>query len=134
MSNGTSITAVRFPSSTIYWVKVSLGLVLMGLIYYAFFVQPVEAQHATTMNCYIWLVEHWSNVSNYSHGPLIPFIAIGLAWWNLSNQTAVKDRNWNPYWTAVGGSIAILLAPSFVPAMSGYALKLAPFLFLWQVY
>lgn len=133
MSNGTSIAAVRLPSSTIDWIKVALGVVLIGLVYYAYCVQAVELQHVTTMNCYAWLVSHWSNVSNYSHGPLIPFIAIGLVWWNLSNRTADKERKWNRYWVAVAGSIFILLVPSAIPELGVYSYKLAPLLFFWQV-
>src|SRR5271163_183798 len=100
MSNGTSIAAARLPSSTIDWLKVALGVVLATLVYYAYFVQTVEAEHASQLNCYIWLTSHWSHVSNYSHGPLIPLIALGLLWWNLSNQD-VEQRNWNPYWIAL---------------------------------
>ena len=134
MSNGTSIAAVRLPSSTIDWVKVALGVVLLGLIYYAYCVQAVEAQHAATMNCYVWLVEHWSNVSNYSHGPLIPLIAIGLLWWNLSNRLPAEGQNWKPYWIALGATIVILMVPDLLPNSLPFSVRnLAPFLLFWQV-
>lgn len=81
MSNGTSIAAARLPSSSIDWIKVALGLVLVGLVYYAYFGQIVEVHQEARMSCYQWLTSHWSNISNYSHGPLIPLIAIGLVWW-----------------------------------------------------
>ena len=51
MSNGTSIAAVRLPSSSVDWVKVALGVVLAGLVYYAYFGQTVVAEHASQLNC-----------------------------------------------------------------------------------
>jgi exosortase len=134
MSNGTSIAAVRLPSSTIDWGKVALGLVLGGLVYYAYFVQVVEAEHSSKLNCYQWLISHWSHISNYSHGPLIPLIAIGLIWWNLSSHDSNKERNWNPYWIALGTTVFILMTPDLISESLGpYAFRLAPFLLLWQV-
>jgi len=128
MSNGTSIAAVRFPSSSIDWVKVTLGVVLVGFIYYAYFLQAVEIQHVTTMGCYIWLVSHWNHVSNYSHGPLIPMIAIGLLWWNLSNRDS--DRNWKPFWIALGVTIFILMTPDlFSDSLTQNVIRLAPFFY-----
>jgi exosortase len=132
MSNGTSIAAVRLPSSTVDWVKVTLGLVLVGLIYYAYFVQTVEIQHVTQLSCYIWLVSHWNHVSNYSHGPLIPLIALGLVWWNLSNRDT--DRNWKPFWVALGVTVSVLMIPDMISdSLTRYVLQVAPFLLLWQV-
>jgi hypothetical protein len=119
MSNGTSIAAVRLPSSTIDWGKVALGLVLGGLVYYAYFVQVVEAEHSSKLNCYQWLISHWSHISNYSHGPLIPLIAIGLIWWNLSSHDSNKERNWNPYWIALGTTVFILMTPDLISESRG---------------
>ena len=134
MSNGTSIAAVRLPSSTVDWVKVALGVVLLGLVYYAYCVQAVEAEHGARLSCYIWLTSHWSHVSNYSHGPLIPLIAIGLLWWNLSNHLPAEGQNWKPYWIALGATIFILMAPDiFSDSLIAPALNLAPFLLFWQV-
>jgi exosortase len=134
MSNGTSIAAVRLPSSTINWVKVTIGVVLLGLIYYAYFVQSVEIQHVTQLNCYGWLVSHWSHVSNYSHGPLIPLIALGLVWWNLSNRDADRQRNWKPFWIALGVTVSILMIPDLISeSLTGYVRQVAPFLLFWQV-
>jgi exosortase len=134
MSNGTSIAAVRLPSSTIDWVKVALGVVLLGLVYYAYCVQAVEAEHGARLSCYIWLTSHWSHVSNYSHGPLIPLIAIGLLWWNLSNRLPADGQNWKPYWIALGATVFILMAPDiFSDSLIAPALNLAPFLLFWQV-
>lgn len=133
MSNGTSIAAVRLPSSTIDWVKVSLGVVLAGLVYYAYFVQTVEVQHTSQLNCYVWLISHWSNVSNYSHGPLIPLIALFLLWWNLSTHDSNKQRNWNQYWIALATTVFILLAPDLLSqSFAPYAFRLAPLLLVWQ--
>ena len=72
MSDGAVIVRNKFLSfHAIDWVKAALLLILAGLIYYSYWVQPVER----TMTCYQWLTTHWSHVSNYSHGPLIPLIA-----------------------------------------------------------
>ena len=81
----------------------------------------------------IWLTSHWSHVSNYSHGPLIPLIAIFLLWWNLSSNTANEQRNWNPYWIALGATMVVLVAPDMISdSLAPYALRLAPFLLFWQ--
>jgi len=134
MSNGTSIAAVRLPSSSIDWVKVTLGVVLGGLIYYAYFVQTVEIQHVSQLSCYIWLVGHWNHVSNYSHGPLIPLIAIGLLWWNLSNRDVDEQRNWKPFWVALGATVFVMMTPDlFSDSLTQGVLRVAPFLLLWQV-
>jgi exosortase len=134
MSNGTSIAAVRFPSSSIDWVKATLGVVLIGVIYYAYFVQTVEVQHVSHLSCYIWLVGHWNHVSNYSHGPLIPLIALGLLWWNLSNRDVDEQRNWKPFWIALGATIFVLMSPDiFSDSLTQVVLRLAPFLLFWQV-
>src|SRR5579859_1832240 len=101
MSNGTSIAAAKFPSSSIDWIKVVLGLVLVGLVYYAYFGQVVEVHDDVHLSCYRWLVSHWSNISNYSHGPLIPLIAIGLVWWKW-RDIAVVDLE------AVPGGVAVV--------------------------
>ena len=90
MSNGTSTAAVKFPSSSIDWVKAALGVVLVGLVYYAYFGQVVEAHDDVHLSCYRWLVSHWSHISNYSHGPLIPLIALGLVWWKWHDIVAAK--------------------------------------------
>ncbi len=134
MSNGTSIAAVKFPSSSIDWVKATLGVVLIGFIYYAYFIQPVEVQHVTQLSCYIWLVGHWNHVSNYSHGPLIPLIAIGLLWWTLSNRDVDEQRNWKPFYVALGATVFVLMTPDlFSDSLTQGVLRLAPFLLFWQV-
>ncbi|HUJ11550.1 MAG TPA: exosortase/archaeosortase family protein [Verrucomicrobiae bacterium] len=86
MSDGLTIAKSRFSFNSINWVKVALLLVLAGLIYYSYWVQPVER----AMTCYEWLTRHWSNVSNYSHGPLIPLIAGLLVWWKRKELLAAR--------------------------------------------
>ena|SRR5579871_2758484 len=81
MSNGTSIAAAKFPASTTDWVKLVLAVAVVGLVYYAYFGQIVESHPDSRLTCYTWLRSHWKSISNYSHGPLIPLIAVGLVWW-----------------------------------------------------
>lgn len=56
-------------------IRWSLGASVIALLYYAYFVQIIDPYLLTG---YSWLVGHWRYVSNYSHGPLIPLIAVGL--------------------------------------------------------
>lgn len=67
-------------------VRVGLLCVLAGLVGYAYWWQPVEGP----MSCYQWLLAHWSNISHYSHGPLIPLIALGLVWWKRQELLAQR--------------------------------------------
>ncbi|MDW8343657.1 MAG: exosortase/archaeosortase family protein [Verrucomicrobiae bacterium] len=81
MELGAAIRAVRWPASWQDWLRWVLGAAVVGLIYYAYWVQVVEAAEGVyAISCYQWLTGHWHNVSNYSHGPLIPLIAIGIVW------------------------------------------------------
>jgi exosortase len=68
------------------WLRIALGLAIVGLVYYAYWVQLVGVQ----MSTYRWLVTHWRRISNYSHGPLIPFIALGIVWLKRENLMAVQ--------------------------------------------
>jgi exosortase len=104
MSNGTSIAAVKVSSGSIDWVKIALGIVLTGLVYYAYFGQVVEVHDEARLSCYQWLTSHWSHVSNYSHGPLIPVIALGLVWWKWRDISAVDME------PAAGGVLVVALA------------------------
>src|SRR6266404_1060561 len=68
------------------WLRIGLGLVIVGLVYYAYWVQLVGVQ----MSTYRWLVTHWQRISNYSHGPLIPFIALGIVWLKREDLMTVR--------------------------------------------
>jgi len=91
---------------------------------------------------YTWLIAHWSIISNYSHGPLVPFIASLLMWWNLSRETQAAKALWGPYWIALGCGVGVLLLPQLAQWISpkwygplfGAARFSAPFLFVWQVW
>jgi len=139
MSNGVSIAGLRPPSTTVDWLKVVLTVTVGGLIYYAYCVQRMEGPANSP---YTWLVGHWRSVSNYSHGPLIPFIASLLMWWNLSKLTQATSADWKPYWIAFGCSVGVLLLPELVNHVrtawysQAYrtAVSIAPILFAWQVW
>ena len=80
------MSSVKNTPTSFDWVKYALWVVLMGLVYYAYWGQRVGLD----MTTYQWLVGHWRNISHYSHGPLIPLIAAGLVWWKrqeLMTQT-----------------------------------------------
>ena len=72
-----------------------LGVVMLGQIYYMYWVAPI-AYAKPLMSTYQWLTGHWSHVSNYSHGPLVPLIALGLIWWKRQELMAATWRpaNW----------------------------------------
>lgn len=138
MSNGSGGVSIRIPSLSFSWVKALLWAAVGSLIYYAYCVQPVEGN----LSCYKWLTQHWANVSNYSHGPLIPFIASFLMWWKLSRPSTAETTDWKPYWRALGFSVGALLLPEltqgFVPTwynpLHRVTFLSAPFLLAWQVW
>ena len=112
-------------------MKVALYAALGGLIYYAYWVQPVEGR----MSCYRWLTGHWSNVSNYSHGPLIPLIAVGLVFWKRRELMAqqIRPANWGLagvalatglYYFGVKATQPRIVVFSFVVLLYGLALAL----------
>jgi exosortase len=137
MSNGTASVAVRTPPLSATWVKGALVVALAGLVYYAFWVQYVERG----LSCYLWLILHWSNVSNYSHGPLIPLIASFLLWWNVSEHGRRED-DWQSYWRALAASGAVLgiwivgsmLNKSWEQPTYNISLRLLPVTIVWQVW
>jgi exosortase len=131
MSNASASASVRISSLSFDWVKVALCTALAGLIYYAYWIQPVEGK--TT--CYRWLTGHWSNVSNYSHGPLIPLIALGLVFWRRKELMAqqVHPVNWAPavvalaagfYYLGVKAVQPRIVVFSFIVLLYGLALTL----------
>lgn len=137
MGNGSATVAVRYSPLSIDWVKAALYALMTGLIVYAFWVQLAENE----LTCYIWMVAHWSNVSNYSHGPLIPLIASFLLWWNVSDRGQLQE-DWRPYWIALGAGGAALV----IWGLSGMfgeeteksvyflAMRVLPFTLVWQVW
>jgi exosortase len=110
-------------------IKWALGACLVGCVYYAYFVQIVNPYHDTA---YVWLVSHWSSVSNYSHGPLIPVIALGLVWWKHRELMAapVRPVSWGAgivalamlaYYLGVKGGQERVIVLSFILLLYGLA-------------
>jgi len=131
MSNRDSTAVGKISFGTIDWLKAVLLLVLAGLIYYAYWRQPVEH----TAGCYGWLVGHWSKISNYSHGPLIPVIAALLVWWKRRELLAspIAPTFWGAavvafavacYYAGVKAVQPRLVVFSFVVLLYGLALAL----------
>jgi len=86
MNNRISTVSAKASFGTMDLVYGALLLVLAGLIYYAYWCQRVE----TVNSCYGWLTGHWSHISNYSHGPLIPMIAGMLVWWKRKELMSAR--------------------------------------------
>lgn len=84
-----------------------LGIAVLGLIYYAYFVQVVEAHPDSKLSCYQWLTSHWTNISNYSHGPLIPLIAIALVWWKWAEVSTAGIEPFPGGVAVVAGAMAV---------------------------
>ncbi len=67
--------SIKLPTTATGWMRWVLGAIIVGLIGYGYFVQPVDL-HFT---CATWLYNQWTwPGTNYSHGPLVPLIALGL--------------------------------------------------------
>ena len=131
MNNRASTAVGKVSFGAINWVKVALLLVLAGLIYYAYWGQHVDHE----MTCYGWLTGHWSRISNYSHGPLIPVIAALLVWWKRRELVAapIVPTPWGiavvavavgSYYVGVKAVQPRLVVFSFVVLLYGLALAL----------
>lgn len=138
MRNRVAVGSIRIPAfSQLEWIKLLFGLTGLGLIVYAFWYQPVERG----LTAYQWLVGHWGNVSNYSHGPLIPLIASALVWWNVTAGHVGAPGRWRHYTIAVGAYIAVGLAPGilgkFHPPLEmplyAVTVRITPLLLAWQM-
>jgi len=114
------------------WLRLALGGVGIGLIFYAYFIQVVDSFGLTT---YTWLRAHWNNISHYSHGPLIPAIALGLLWWKrgelagltvvpLKRGVAVVAFAMFLYYAGVRAEQERVVVISFVVLLYGLALAL----------
>jgi exosortase len=95
-----------------------LGLIAAAFLY-AYFVQPAEGQGTEKGRKSImrWLVGHWDDVSNYSHGPLIPLISAGL----IFRRSKRFMRLWETHdkfrtlCFVVGGIVAVGIAFDALP-------------------
>jgi exosortase len=130
MSNGFLSATVRLPAVALDWVRWALGLAVVGLVYYAYWEQSIGGTPA-----YQWLRTHWKVTSHYSHGPLIPLIALGLVWWKRRQLWAVRlqPSRWGLlvlvgamllYFAGVKASQAHTVVASFVVLLYGLVLAL----------
>lgn len=95
-----------------------LGLIFVA-IFYAYFIQPAEGQ-GTSKNpksVMRWMVGHWEEVSNYSHGPLIPLISAGLIFRRSKRFLHLWDanKNFQRMCYVVGALVGIGLAWESLP-------------------
>lgn len=113
-------------------IRCGLWLCLAWLLYYAYLVQPIDSYRLTT---YSWLVTHWARISNYSHGPLIPLIALMLVWWKRDQLMGAKLGQTNVgtalvtfsvflYYIGVKGVQERVVVASFVFLLYGLTLSL----------
>lgn len=93
----------HFPTGPIDWIRSVLWLLVIGLVYVAYAVFPVAYENPR-MTCVQWLSNHWTTISYYSHGPLIPLIALGLVWWKRAELVAAR---WTP---SFGGIVIVVFA------------------------
>ncbi len=131
MSNNVSTTTGRVSSLALDSLRLALGVAVVGLVYYAYWKQPM-----VNGPCYEWLTTHWRRISNYSHGPLIPVIAAGLVWWKRAEllRARVKPATWGAWVVAVAmflyyagakGVQPHTVAVSFIVLLYGLTLSLA---------
>jgi exosortase len=107
-------------------LRVLLLLAMGGLIYYAYFVQIINPYHHTG---YVWLTAHWHNISNYSHGPLIPLIAVGIVF--LKRDAFARCRWESVPWGQ--GVVALALLAYFV-GVRGVQERVVVFSFILMLY
>jgi exosortase len=98
MSNGSASITIKPPTLAVDWLKWALCAAIVGLIFVAYGVQTVERARTYDASCYQWLTSHWQTTSNYSHGPLIPLIAVALVWWKRQEifQQTIHPSTWGP--------------------------------------
>jgi len=107
-------------------VKAALWLCLLGCLYYAYFVQVINTYHHTV---YSWLLSHWSTISNYSHGPLIPLIALGLVWWKHQELKAAVVKP-----VTAGAGIVVLAMLTYYLGVKGGQERLTVISFIVLLY
>jgi exosortase len=137
MANGAASATVRVSPLPIDWLKGALCIAVFGLAAYAYWGQLAEHE----LTCWQWLTTHWSRISNYSHGPLIPLIASGLLWWNVSKH-AHEQEDWRPYWRALAGGVGALMIwfvgsaihEEWEPRAYILAMRLLPLTMVWQAW
>ena len=133
MGHRTSFPAVKWPARPADWVRLALAVALVGLVYYAYWVQHIEDQ----FTCSTWLQNHWTAAaSNYSHGPLVPLIALGLvAWkWRALGRAEIHPKTWGAvvvaaamilYYLGTRALVARIVVVSFIVLLYGLVLALA---------
>jgi exosortase len=121
MNNDSSTTTIAWPFVSFDWTRAVLGLVLAVLVGYAYFGQKAEG----SMTCYQWLTIHWSNISNYSHGPLIPLIAGGLVWMKRQELARVAIQP-----VALGQVIVLLATVIYYFGIKGVQPRMVVFSFV----
>lgn len=131
MHNKSSKVTLAQSCASWDWARLGWGLALAGLVGYAYFWQNVEG----SMSCYQWLTLHWSNISNYSHGPLIPLMAGVLVWMKRHELARVAIQPWPAgiavialaiglYYFGIKGDQPRLVVFSFVLLLDGLTLAL----------
>jgi exosortase len=122
---------IKLPSTPVEWARYAFAAVVLGLIYYAFW-----RQSTGELAAWPWLYAHWQGTSHYSHGPLIPWIALGLVWWKRQQLWAatVRPVSWGAgliglamliYYVGVKAANPRLVVVSFILLLYALVLTLA---------
>ena len=110
-----------------------MGAAIIGLVYWAFWGQVVEAGGGYKWSCWQWLLNQWE--VTYTHGPLMPVIAAGLIYfkWDeiraaplqpMLRGAAVVVVAMGIYWLGVKAMQPRIVVFAFVLLLSGLTLTL----------
>lgn len=82
-----------------------LGVLVLGLIVYAYGINRVCMFQVTRTSLFGWLLEFWGRGGDYAHGYLVPVVAAGILGWQW--KTTLRNL---PMETSRWGLVAIALA------------------------
>lgn len=91
----------------LFFVIASILLVFIGLMYHFQGTSTIQVADRNSRSLWDWLLHVWdTEVFDVSHGPLVPFLAMFLIWWN---RKKISAQPMSMTWTALGGIALALL-------------------------
>ncbi|HHY85079.1 MAG TPA: exosortase/archaeosortase family protein [Verrucomicrobia bacterium] len=95
----------RLPNKAFFFTLLAAWLAL-----FQFVGNPVMG-YVKTSSLYAWMMEAYTSpnpvAENDRHGPLIPFLVLGLMWWKRRELMSVPPRVWPPALIVVVGALAL---------------------------